>query len=434
MRRVAVTGIGILSALGIGSRAHFDALIAGKCGIRRIAAYDPGGFECQIGGETPAYKIGDFVPKSYRKATKVMARDIELAIIGADDALKDAGLQSPAFTDKPNFDGARFGCNIGAGLINAEINELTMAMVTAPTADDPGKLDLKRWGSDGMAQLTPLWLLKYLPNMLACHVTIIHQLKGPSNTITCADASSHLAIGEAYRTIQRGKADLAICGGAENKLSCMGLLRQELLERVNVTHNDSPAEAVRPFDAEAEGTVLADGCGLLILEEMERAKARGAKIYGELIGFGASQDAYRVREPDPSGRSYGNAIIHALKEAKVSPGEVGLMVPSGLGIVGHDRAELAGLAHAFGDGLARLPMALTKAQLGNAAAGTGVEVGTAVMALSGGIIPPAINTRKPLDGRKLNVSREAREAAIEVCVSSTYSLGGQNAALVFRKV
>src|SRR6185295_18738369 len=144
-------------------------------------------------------------------------------------------------------------------------------------------------GREGMNQLTPLWLLKYLPNMLACHVTIIHALKGPSNTITCADASSHLAIGEAFRTIQRGNADLAICGGAESKVVPMGLMRQCVLKRVTETHNDSPADAVRPFDADATGTAIGEGGGLFILEEYEHAKKRNAKIYAEVVGFGASQ-------------------------------------------------------------------------------------------------------------------------------------------------
>src|SRR5207244_6354066 len=172
----------------------------------------------------------------------------------------------------PAIDGKRFGCNIGAGLISAELNELTAAMHTA-RADDPerNRLDLQKWGRDGMGQLTPLWLLKYLPNMLACHVTIIHGLMGPSNTITCSDASSHLAIGEAFRTIQRGKAELAICGGAESKLNPMGLMRQTLLKRLTETMNHSPERAVRPFDAEASGSAVGEGGGLLILEEFEHA-------------------------------------------------------------------------------------------------------------------------------------------------------------------
>jgi 3-oxoacyl-[acyl-carrier-protein] synthase II len=434
MRRVVVTGVGIISPLGIGNKAHWQALISGEVGVKRINSLDPSGFACQIGGEAPPFKIGDFVPRSYRKATKVMARDIELAIIAADDAFKDAGLQSAAYTEKPNFDGKRFGCNIGAGLINAELNELTAAMTTARRADDANHLDMQRWGRDGMTQLTPLWLLKYLPNMLACHVTIVHQLKGPSNTITCADASSHLAIGEAFRTIQRGKADLAICGGAETKVNEMGLLRHGMLHRLNESNNDSPQRAVRPFDTDAAGTVLAEGGGLLILEEFESAKTRGARIYAELVGFAATQDTYKVSEPDPTGTSYARAITGALRDAKLSATQVDLLIPNGLGIPLHDRAELAGLKLAFGPRLLEVPMGLTKAQTGSLAAGSGVEAATAALALHAKKIPPAVNTNKPIDSAKLNIAATARDADIAVSVSSVFSLGGQNAALVFKSV
>jgi 3-oxoacyl-[acyl-carrier-protein] synthase II len=431
MRRVVITGIGIISPIGIGARLFWENLLAGKSGIRRIEQFDPSGFPSQIAGEVPPYKIGDFVPKSYRKATKVMARDIELAVAAADDAFKDSGLKTRAHSEQPTINPKRFGCNIGAGLISTDLNELTGAM---HVAREGNHLDMKKWGRDGMNQLTPLWLLKYLPNMLACHVTIIHELMGPSNTITCADASSHLAIGEAFRTIQRGDADLAICGGAESKVSPMALVRQTLLKRVTEQHNDSPAEAVRPFDADATGLAVAEGGGLLILEEYEQAQARGAKIYAELVGFGASQDTYKVNEPSPTGHSYAKAIGKALADANIPPAGVDLLVPHGLGIASHDRAELTGLYQVFGGGLGRLPLAPIKAQIGNLAAGSGVDAAAAVLALHAGKIPPAINTRKTLDGQQLNVSRETRDAKLNVTVSSVYSLGGQNAALVFKRV
>jgi 3-oxoacyl-[acyl-carrier-protein] synthase II len=430
-RRVVITGIGVISPIGIGTKAFWENLLAGQVGIRRMASFDPAGLPCQIAGEVPSYKIGDYVPKSYRKATKVMARDIELAVVAADDAFKDAGLETRAHTEVPSIDPRRFGCNIGAGLISADLNELTAAM---HTAREGNKLDLGRWGREGMGQLTPLWLLKYLPNMLACHVTIIHELKGPSNTITCSDASSHLAIGEAFRTIQRGDADCAICGGSESKVVAMGMVRQMLLKRLTELHNDSPEKAVRPFDADASGTVVGEGGGLFILEEFEHAKKRGAKIYAELVGFGASQDTYSVRDPDPSGHSYSKAITKALAEAKANPADVGLLVPHGLGIPSHDRAELAGLKTAFGSALEKLAMAPIKAQTAALAAGSGVDAAAAVLSLRHGRIPAAINSRKIIDGQKLNVRPEVREANANFAVSSVYSLGGQNAALVFKKV
>jgi len=436
MNRVVITGIGVISPLGVGTEAFWDGLLAGDSGVRTIRQFDPAGFACQIAGEVPPYKIGDFVPKSYRKATKVMARDIELAVIAADVAFKDAGLQSRAYSETPDFDGARFGCNIGAGLISAELNELAAAMNVARGTGEDGanRLDLTKWGRDGMSQLTPLWLLKYLPNMLACHVTIIHGLCGPSNTITCADASSHLAIGEAFRTIQRGKADLAICGGAESKINPMGIIRQSLLHRLTETGNDHPEQAVRPFDTDAAGTVAGEGGGLFILEEYERARKRGAKIYAELVGFAANQDAYSVTETDPTGDSYGRAITNALKDAALAAADVDVLVPHGLGIPAFDRAELRGLQSAFGDELKRIALAPLKSAMGNLASGCGADAAAAVMSIHSGRVPGAPNTKKVIDGQLLNVSTEAREFAGKVSVSSVYSLGGQNAALVFRKV
>ncbi len=431
MKRVVVTGIGLVSPLGIGTRATWEALLAGKVALAPVKAFDATGFVCSIAGEVPAYKISDHVPKSYRKATKVMARDIELAVIAADDAMKDAGLQTRAYVDPSPIQSLRFGCNIGAGLISAELNELAGAM---NVARDGEVLDLTKWGTEGMQQLTPLWLLKYLPNMLACHVTIIHGLMGPSNTITCADASSHLAIGEAFRTIQRGKAELAICGGAESRVNPMGIIRHQLLGRLNSTHNDSPADAVRPFDKDASGSVIGEGGGLLILEEYEHAKARGAKIYCELVGFGASQDAYSPTEPDPSGHSYSRAILSALRDAKANASDVDLIVPHGLGIAKFDQAELKGLNSVFGEGLNKPMCAPIKAQTGNLCAGSGVDVATAALSVFHNRAAPAINTKSLAAGATLNVSSAAREASVNLAVSSTYSLGGQNAALVFRKV
>ena len=431
MRIVVITGIGIVSPLGIGTDVFWNNLVSGNNGISKITTFNPEGFPCQIAGQVPPFKITDFVPKHYRKATKVMARDIELAVVAADGAFKDAGLKSRAYTESPEIDGKRFGCNIGAGLISIDINELTAAMATAR---DGHRLNLHKWGKDGMGQLTPLWLLKYLPNMLACHVTIIHELKGPSNTITCGDASSHLAIGEAFRTIQRGDADLAICGGAETKVQPMGLMRQCLLNRVTTAHNDSPATALRPFDADATGTVIAEGGGLFILEEFEHAKARGAKIYAEVAGFGASQDTYKISEPSPSGHSYGKAISNALKDANLPPAAVDLLIPCGLGIPAHDRAELNGLTTVFGGGLSRIPITTIKPRTGNMAAGTGVEAAAAVLSMHHGKIPAAVNTKNVQGGLELNVSAEVRDAKLNVAVSSVYSLGGQNAALVFKSL
>ena len=435
MRRVVITGIGVISPIGIGAKAFWENLTAGQVGVRRITQYDPSGFPSQIAGEVPAYKINDFVPKSYRKATKVMARDIELAVIAADDAFKRRGAPVQGLHRLPHHQ-----------LPAVRLQHRRGAHQRRPQRADGrphhragrGRPEQAGPASDGAARgcpnLTPLWLLKYLPNMLACHVTIIHELKGPSNTITCADASSHLAIGEAFRTVQRGDADLAICGGAETKVVPMNLMRQILLKRVTESHNDTPQQAVRPFDAAGHRYGGGRGRRAVHPRRLRARRGPGAKIYAEVVGFGASQDTYSVTEPDPKGHSYGRAIGKALAEANLPPAAVDLLVPCGLGIPGHDQAELAGLHQVFGGGLERVPLGPIKAQTGNLAAGSGVDAAAAVLALHHGRIPPAVNTKKPVGGLKLNVSPEARDAEVNVSVSSVYSLGGQNAALVFKKV
>jgi len=434
MKRVVVTGIGLVCPLGIGKTDVWKNLLAGAKGLKTISHFDPDGFPSTIAGQVPDYKIGEYIPKSYRKFAKVMARDIELAVIAANDAMVDAGLKTRAYVEKSEINSLRFGCNIGAALITAELNELTSAMTTARHADQINKLDIGKWGGEGMQQLTPLWLLKYLPNMLACHVTIIHGLMGPSNTITCDASSSHLAIGEAFRTLQRGKADLAICGGAESRINPMGMVRQQLLGRLNTSYNNNPAGAVRPFDKQAAGTIYGEGGGLLILEELEHARARGAKIYAEMVGFGASQDTFDIVEPDPSGYCYARAITSALRDAGESKEDVDLIVPCGMGIEKSDRAELAGLRSVFGEALSVPAFSPIKAQTGLLGAGAGVDVASAVLSISTGQVPPAVNTLDVVDGTKLNVSTEVRSQNTRLAVTSTYAMGGQNAAIVFKAV
>jgi 3-oxoacyl-[acyl-carrier-protein] synthase II len=214
----------------------------------------------------------------------------------------------------------------------------------------------------------------------------------------------------------------------------MGLMRQILLHRVTEQHNDSPARALRPFDVQATGTVVGEGAGLFILEEYEHAKARGAKMYAELAGFGASQDTYKITDPSPDGSSYSRAIGKALQDANLPPAAVDLLVPCGLGLPAHDRAELNALTTVFGGGLSRIPMTTIKPRTGNTAAGSGIDAAAALLSMHHGKIPAALNTNKIQSDRQLNLVPEPRDATINTAVSSVYSLGGQNAALVFRRL
>jgi 3-oxoacyl-[acyl-carrier-protein] synthase II len=431
-RRVVITGLGAVSSLGIGAGQVVDALAAGKVGIRRIQAFDPSGFPCQVAGEIVNFSARDYVPKSYRKAVKVMSRDIELAVAVADAAVRDSGLVTKAIDEaNPKVDSTRMAVHIGAGLICADLTELGAAVEHAV---EDGKFSLARWGREGMTFLTPLWLLKYLPNMLSSHVTIIHDAQGPSNTITCSDASSHLSVGESLRIIQRGAADIGIAGGAESKLNPVGLLRQCMLNRVSTTHNDTPADACRPFDSTRDGTVIGEGGGLVVLEEAEQATARGARVYAELAGFGASFSVNNLVDPEPDGRAIGEAVSSALADAKVSPDELDLIVPHGTGIRAHDLAEARGLHAALGKRAGEIPAWPIMGQVGNAGAGAGgLSIVAAAAAMHRGLIPAAVNCPNPDPECGLNIVRSPISGPVRAALVLSYALGGQNAAVVIRR-
>lgn len=255
--RVVITGLGAITPLGLTAEHTWAGLCAGSCGIGPITAFDPVGFTCKIAGQAPGYDIRQYVPKSHRKATKLMSRDIELSVIAAQEALTDSGLRTKGIdAENINIDPARVAVNLGAGLISCDLVELAPAVAASVTE---GKFDIRKWGKEGLELVTPLWLLKYLPNMLACHIGIIHDLQGPSNTITCGEAGSHLAIAEASQIIARGDSDIAVAGGAEAKVNPIVMIRQCLLKRATSENNDDPASACRPFDADAKGSVFGEG-------------------------------------------------------------------------------------------------------------------------------------------------------------------------------
>ena len=439
-RRVVITGLGVATPIGIGIDAFWEGLLRGQCGIKRIAAFDPGGLPIQIAGELPAFQFGDYIPKTYRKNAKVMARDITIAVICAYHAVVDARLATKCIIDRgehpgpPNLDVTRFGANIGAGLICADLDELAGALSTAAGAD--GRFDLKKWGVEGMNNLTPLWLLKFLPNMLACHVTIVHDAQAPSNTITCGEASSHLAIGEAFRTVARGDADVCICGGAESKINPMAVTRQLLCERVNMTANDSPENASRPFANNRAGMVPSEGGGLVILESLDHAKARGARIYAELVGFGAASNVQSWSRPADDGRPLAIAMRKALTDAQTSADRIDLAVPFGTGALNFDDAEIKAWNDVFGDRLAQIPAMTTRGALGINGAGSGaMDFSAMVMALSRNTVPPSVNAANSDPASKFNFALgDPKDARAKQAISVAYALaGGQAAALIVRK-
>jgi 3-oxoacyl-[acyl-carrier-protein] synthase II len=432
-RRVAITGLGVVSPAGIGVEALWEGLLAGTGFIRPIERFDPSGFPCRFGGRIDGFSARDFVPKTYRKAVKVMARDIEIAVGAADLAFRDSGIVTKGIDpDHTTIDPRRLGCNIGAGLICTDLDELGVALMTAVGED--GKLSLPIWGESGMNNLTPLWLLKYLPNMLACHVTIIHAAAGPSNTITCGDASAHLATGEAARLVARGGADAVIAGGAESKLNPMGMMRQCLLRRVAADWDGAASEGCRPFDRAHCGTAVAEGGGLLILEDFDRAAARGARVHAEIAGFGSACDPAGIDIEQANAGSLDMAVRRAMDDAGITPDQVGLIVTHGTGVPGEDRCEVEAWQAAMGEVIESIPAVSITGAIGSLFAGAGgAELAVAAMALERQTIPPTVNHDSPADGCGLTFLSEPKQVPLEYVVSGAFAVGGQSGACVLRR-
>ncbi len=427
-RRVAITGLGLVTPAGLGADELWRALEDGRSCVSAISHFDSSGFECRIGGRIEDFSARKFVPKSYRKAVKVMARDIEIAVAAADLAFKDAGVVTRADgAEETTYESRRLACDIGAGLICTDLNELGEAFVTCMK---DGQFDMKAWGAEGMGKLTPLWLLKYLPNMLACHVTIIHGCEGPSNAITCGSASGHLSIGEAARWIQRGDADAAIAGGVESKLNPMAMMRQTLLKRLCASGNDSPQDACKPFSPSADGTVVGEGGGLLLLEEMECARKRGAKIYAELVGFASACDPEAIDVTRPTIGSLDLALRAAIKDAGISPDEVSMIVAHGTGVKAEDDLETEAWRKVLVDS-APPAVAVTSATGSLFAGAGGVELALAAMALDRQTVPPTVNCDE--SGGGLALSGESRGGEYSYALTGAFSVGGQSVACVLKK-
>jgi len=431
--RVVITGLGAISPLGLTANDMWAGLCAGKCGISKITAFDPTGFACQLAGQVPDYKIQSYVPKTYRKAAKLMCRDIELTVIAANEAIAGSGLITKGIDpENINVNPERFGINIGAGFISCDLVELAPA---AAASNTDGEFDIQKWGKQGIELVPPLWLLKYLPNMLACHISIIHDIQGPSNSITCGEAGAHIAISEAAQIIQRGGSDIALAGGAETKANPMNVTRQSLLKRATTENNHDPASACRPFDADAKGSVFGEGAGTVILENLDNAKRRDAKIYAEVVGTGQSNSlnpAYEHIEPD--GKGIQIAIEKAIAEAQIEPVQLDLIIPHGTGIPQDDLAEARAIQAVLGKATAETPVWPTKSMLSNTGAASGaLDVVAALCAMAEGKIPAAKNCDRKADGCNLNIVKEPIQKEIRYALCCSYTFGGQTAAVVLKK-
>ena len=435
-RRVVITGLGLVTPLGIGISKVWEALSHSRGAIGKLQAFPVDGLPNDLGAEVLGLDKKSLidlalprVKKILSKSLKFMARDIQLSVACAQLAFQDAGL------DEARIDPTRIGVDLGAGLISTELEELAPAIDAGYGGG--ANFDYGLYARDGIEKITPIWLLKYLPNMLACHISILLDCQGPSNTITEAEAASNVAIGEAARIIARGRADLMITGGADSKIHPLSLIRMSLLKQMSQWSGDG-SRACRPFDRDRDGYVPGEGAGILILEEREHALARGAKIYGEILAYGSGCDARPGGGLDPDGVGTEIAIRAALRGAELSPADVGHVNAHGAATIASDLAESRAIARVFGASggdQPAVPVTALKGFMGNIVSGCGaVELISSLIGVNQGLIPPTLNCDEydpkcaPLD----LVTGSPRPTANPVFLNTNLTRHGQAATVLVR--
>ncbi|REK26492.1 MAG: beta-ketoacyl-[acyl-carrier-protein] synthase family protein [Planctomycetota bacterium] len=430
-RRVAITGIGVVSPLGQSSATLWDNLSAGHSGVRPLEALAAFVGETRFGAPAAEFtghidEFGELAKdqkKLIRKGTKLMCRETMMGVAASQRALQDAGL---AMGD---YDPERTGCVFGSDYM------LTMPEDFVDGAkqcvDDKGDFAYEQWGSQGLPRVSPLWLLFYLPNMPASHVAIYNDLRGPSNSLTQREAASNLAVGEAAQIIGRGTADVMVAGATGTRLHPMNMLHALQHEEVAGNHV-APAEASRPFDRDRTGMVLGEGSGAVILEELEAARARGARIYGEVVGVGSSS-VTRAPSIADRRRAIANALAAALRQASLARNEVGHVHAHGLATRACDADEAAAIATVFGDRGGQPPVVAAKSHLGNLGAGGGmIELAASLLAQQQGRLFRVLNYETPDEACDVNVVRHDEAAAGKSFVNINVTPQGQASVLAVR--
>lgn len=406
--RVVVTGMGVVTSLGKDLDTLWDNLVQGKSGVSRIEAFDVSDYPTQI-----AASVKDFNPEDYvdRKEARKMDRFVQFATAAAVNAMKDSGLNIAEQADPE-----RVGVMIGSGIGGLG------------TWEDQHNILLEK----GPKRVSPFFIPMMIANMASGHVSILFGAKGPNTTAVTACATGTHSIGDSYKLIQRGDADVMICGGAEATIRPTGMAGFCSMRAMS-TRNDEPEKASRPFDLERDGFVMGEGAGILILESLEHAQKRGAKIYGEIIGYGLSGDAHHMTEPDPNGPE--RCMKMAIRDAGIAPEEVDYINAHGTSTPVGDRSETIAIKRAFGDHAYKLAISSTKSMTGHllGAAG-GVEGVICGLTLQHGVIPPTINLEHPDPECDLDyVPNEARRADVRVTMSNSFGFGGHNATIIMKK-
>jgi len=409
-RRVVITGLGAITSLGSNTRAFWQAVCEGRSGVSPITRFDTTGFDVRIASWLPDFDPSPVVPP--REARRV-DRYAQFALVAADEAVRDAGL------DLEREDRDRMGAIVGTGIGGLEEIEEQKATLIAR----------------GPQRVSPFLIPKMMANCAGGLIAIRFGLRGPNSTVVTACASSSHAIGEAYRTIQQDEADVILSGGSEAALTPIGLASFCALKGLS-TRNDDPAGASRPFDKDRDGFLLSEGAGVVIIEELSHALARGAEIYCELIGYGSSADAYHITAPDPEGNGAVLAMEDALHDGGVAPEEVDYINAHGTSTVLGDVAETRAIKRTFGhhatDGLL---VSSTKSATGHLlGASGGVELIACAKAIQDGVLPATLNLEDPDDECDLDyVPLTPREAKVNVILSNSFGFGGHNACLLVRR-
>ncbi|MDA8083791.1 MAG: beta-ketoacyl-ACP synthase II [Nitrospiraceae bacterium] len=409
-RRVVVTGLGLITPLGVGIEKSWEGLTQGRSGIGKITYFDASLFPTQIAGE-----VHDFNPEDYiePKEVKKMDRFIHFGVATSIMAMKDAGLSITGQNAE------RIGVCVGAG------------MGGLPTIEHYHKVFLEK----GHRRITPFFIPTLIINMAAGQISIRHGAKGPNQAPATACATGTHAIGDAFKIIQRGDADAMIAGGTESCITTMGVGGFNAMKALS-TRNDAPEKASRPFDRDRDGFIMGEGSGIVILEALDHALARGARIYAELIGYGLTGDAYHMTSPAPGGEGAARCMAMAVRDAGIEPGQIDYINAHGTSTKYGDELETIAIKTVFKEHATRLAVSSTKSMTGHllGAAG-GVEAVVSVLTLEHGIIPPTINLDTPDEGCDLDyVPHKARKADIRCAMSNSFGFGGTNACLIFRKL
>ena len=408
-RRVVVTGVGLVCACGIGTDESWSALLAGKSGIAAISLFDSTGFDCRIAGEVKGFDPLLWMDKKELKKT---GRFIQIAMAASDFAVKMAGLEI-----KPE-EADRAGVYIGSGIGGFDVIER----------------EHEKLLKGGPGRISPFFIPGSIVNLASGHVSIRYGAKGPNSaTATACSASAH-AIGDSFKIIQRGDADVMICGGSEAAITPMGVGGFAAMKALS-TRNDEPTRASRPFDAGRDGFVVGEGSGMLILESLEHAQRRGANILAEAVGYGMSGDAYHITQPSEGGDGAYRVMRAALSDANIEPHQVGYVNAHGTSTPIGDTIETQAMKRAFGESSKKIAVSSTKSMTGHLLGGAGgLEAGISVLALRDQTLPPTINYETPDPACDLDyVPNTARRADVEYVLSNSFGFGGTNAALVFKR-